>query len=87
MPLSESKVRSRKPLLTSHHSDSIIIVLHSKTVKRNTKAAKLAIASVSFSRKLDPKVFVPGDVTCFLMYEMHMKMSPLPPLVVYEVSG
>ena len=48
------------------------------------KAARLAIASC----KLDPKVLVPGDVTCFLMYEMHIKNPPFPPPpVVYEVSG
>ena len=38
-------------------------------------ATRLANASVRFSSIPDPKVVVPGDVTCFLMYDMHMKMS------------
>ena len=92
MPLSESKIRSRKPLLTSHHSDSIIMVLQTKTVKRSTKAVRLAIASVSFNRKFNPKVLVPGDVTLFYnVRDGHENVPPPPPphppMVIYEVSG
>ena len=31
--------------------------------------------SVSVTHKLNPKAFVPGDVTCFLIYEMHVKID------------
>ena len=76
MPLSESKIRSRSLDITVTLSFWYFRQRLSNAVRRQRD---WQIASVSFSRKLDPKVLVPGDVTCFTMYEMHMKMPPPPP--------
>ena len=55
MALSESKIRSRKPPLTYHHSDSIIMVLQTKTVKRSAKAARLANCLCQLQSQIGPE--------------------------------
>ena len=47
------------------------------------------LTNVSIAKKFDPKEFLLGDVTCFLIYEMYEKMFcptplPLPPQVCTE---
>ena len=73
-----SEMTSRRPPLPSQLSDSFFQVFSLYgTSNKNcqnqfyTKAGRLVTVSVANS--FDPKATVPGDVICFLIYEVHAR--------------
>ena len=54
------------------------MVLLTKIVKPEFDTNKGDWQIVSVAYRLDPIAFVPGDVTCFVIYEMHVKIFSVP---------
>ena len=91
MPLSESKIRSWKPLLTSHHSDSIIMVLQTKA-QTQYEGSQTGNCLCQFQSQIGPKSACHRQRNLFYnVRDAHENAPPPhpppPPLVVYEVSG